>query len=280
MVDLHALAEEEGAAGGHVGVGQFEGEALFVAQRAPGLVEAGPGLADAGGVQLAGLARRFLRAALHGAGEDLGQAGVLEVLGGVAHPALGAFAGLLHLPLLALEFLFGVADVLLGDLLLGADGLFVLGEVAAVEAQFATAEFGDAFHAVEQGAVVADQQQAAGEVRKDVVELVTGLGVEVVGRLVEQEDVRALEQLGGQAEGDDLAAAEGAQAAVQVEAGEAQPVQLCAGALLDVPVVADGGEVLLADVSGLDGVQGADHPGDAEHLGDGEVTGQGRLCGR
>src|SRR5205823_11587369 len=120
------------------------------------------------------------------------------------------------------------------------------------------AEFGDAFHAVEQGAVVADQEEGAGEVRQDVVELVAGLGVEVVGRLVEQEDVGALEQLGGEAEGDDLAAAEGAQAAVQGEVGQAQAVELGTSALLDVPVVADGGEVLLADVAGLDGVQGTD----------------------
>lgn len=205
-----------------------------------------------------------------------GRPAVLEVAGGVARAALGALAGLLQLPLLPLEFLLGVADVLLGDLLLGADGLLVLREVPAVQAQFVAAEFGDAFHTVEQRAVVADQKQTAVEVRQDVVQLVPGLQVEVVGGLVEQEHVGALEQLGGEAERDDLAAAERAEAAVQCEVGEAQTVELGAGALLDVPVVADDGEVLLADVPGLHGVQGADHLGDTEHLGDREVPGQGK----
>ncbi len=258
-----------------MGVGQVQGDALFVAQGAPGLVEAGLGLAHPGGVHLAGPARGLLRAPLHVAGEDAGQPGVAQVAGGVARAALGAFAGLLHLPLLPLQFLFGVADVLLGDLLLGADGFLVLGEVAAVQVQF-VAEFGDAFHAVEQGAVVADQEQAAGEVRQDVVHLVPGLQVEVVRGFVQQQHLGPLEELGGEPERDDLAAAEGAEPAVQGEVGEAQAVELGAGALLDVPVVADRGEVLLADVSGLDGVQGADHLGDADDLRDREIAGQGQ----
>ena len=58
------------------------------------------------------------------------------------------------------------------------------------------------------------------------------------------------------------------------DVAEAEPVQLGAGALLDVPVVADRGEVLLARVAGLDGVQRRDAGGDAQHLGDGQVAGQ------
>jgi hypothetical protein len=70
-------------------------------------------------------------------------------------------------------------------------------------------EFGDALHAVEQGTVVADQEQAAVEVLEHVVELVPGLEIEVVGGFVEQQYVGPLEQLGGESEGDDLAPAEG-----------------------------------------------------------------------
>ena len=104
--------------------------------------------------------------------------------------------------------------------------------------------------------------------------------VEVVGRLVEQQDVGPLEQLRGQAERDDLAAAEGVQPPVEGDVAEAEPVQLGAGALLDVPVVADRGEVLLARVAGLDGVQRADDRGDAQDLGHGQSPASGRVCGR
>ena len=167
---------------------------------------------DPRGVRLVRLARRLLGVALHRPGEDLRQAGVLEVAGGVAGPPRGPLAGLLHLPLLPLDLLLGVADVLLGDLPRGAHGLLVLGEVPAVEPELAAVEFGDAVHPVEQRPVVADQQQAAVPVLEHVVELVAGVEVEVVGRLVEQQDVGPLQQLRRQAERDDLAAAEGVQA--------------------------------------------------------------------
>ncbi len=266
---------EEGASRGDVGLRQVQRDALFLAQRPLRLVQPRLRLADPAGVGLARPARGLLRPALHGAREDAGETGVLEVAGGVARPAVGALAGLLHLPLLPLQLLLGVADVLLGDLLLGADGLLVGGEVPAVQAQFAAAQFGDALHAVEQLPVVADQQQAAVVVGEYVVESAPGVRVEVVGGLVEQEHVGPLQQLGGEPEGDDLTAAERAQPPVQGEAAQAQAVELGAGALLDVPVVADGREVLLGHVPGLDRVDGPDHGVDTEDLGHGEAARQG-----
>lgn len=261
---------------GDNGVRQVQRDALLVAQGAPRLVQPGLGVGDPGGVQLAGPARGLLGAALHVPGEDAWQARALEVAGGVARSALGAFAGLLHLPLLPLQLLFGVADVLLGDLLLGPHRLFVLAEVAAVEAQFAAFEFGDALHPVEQRPVVADQQEAAVPVLQYVVEPVAGVEVEVVCRFVEQQYVGPFQQLGRETERDDLAAAERVQASVEGETGEAEPVQLGPGAFLDVPVVADDREVFLAHVPGLHGVQGPDHRGDAQDLGHCEVTGEGK----
>jgi hypothetical protein len=133
-----------------------------------------------------GLACRLLRAPLPPTGEDLRQPGVLQVPRGGARPARGALTGLLHLPLLPLDVLLGVAHVPLGDLLLRAHGLGVAGEVAAEEADHAAVELGDAVHPVEQRAVVADQQQAAAPVLEHVVEGAPGVEVEVVGRLVQQ----------------------------------------------------------------------------------------------
>ena len=61
---------------------------------------------------------------------------------------------------------------------------------------------------------------------------------------------------------------------VEGDVGEAEPIQLGPGALLDVPVVADRGEVLLARVPGLDGAQRPDHRSDPQYLGHGQVAGQ------
>ena len=105
-------------------------------------------------------ALRFMRA-----GEDLRQAGVLEVAGGVAGPPVGPLAGLLHLPLLPLDLLLGVADVASRPPpARRCTASVVRGEVAAVPADLAAVQLGDAVHPVEQRPVVADQQQAAGPV--------------------------------------------------------------------------------------------------------------------
>ena len=191
------------------------------------------------------LARRLLRVALHAPGDDLRQAGVLEVARRGARPPRGPFAGLLQLPLLALQLLLGVADVSSRrPARASLHGLLVHGEIAAVEQHFAAIQLGDAVHPVEQHAVVADQQQASRIVVQHVVEPVPRVEVEVVGRLVEQQDVGPLQQLRGQTRATRLRRrTERAQPSVEGDVAEAEPVQLGAGALLDVPVVADRGEV-------------------------------------
>ncbi len=153
---------------------------------------------------------------------------------------------------------------------------------AAVELDLALVELGDLVHAVEQRPVVADHQQATAPAFEHRVEPVPGVEVEVVGRLVEQQHVGPLQQLRRQPQRDDLPAAEGAQRPVERDVTEPQPVELGAGALLDVPVGADRGEVLLARVSGLDGVQSLDHRSDPEHLGDGQIPrgARGSVWGR
>ena len=132
-------------------------------------------------------------------------------------------------------------------------------------------QLGDAVHPVEQHAVVADHQQGAAEVVERVVQAEPGVDVEVVGRLVEQQHVGTPEQLGGQTDGDHLAAGERPERSVQRDVGQAEPGELGAGSLLDVPVVADRGEHGVGGVAGGQRVERVDDRRDAEHVGDGPV---------
>ena len=55
---------------------------------------------------------------------------------------------------------------------------------------------------------------------------------------------------------------------------ETQPVQLGPRALLDVPVVADRGEISSLGVTGVEGRQCIEHRSDAEHVGHAAVAGE------
>src|SRR3954463_11317910 len=89
---------------------------------------------------------RFLGFAFHRARDDLRQPRILDVAAGGARAPRRAFAGLLTLTLLDLQFLFGVSHVALGGPLRLADRLLVFREVAAVEQHFTAMELGDAVH--------------------------------------------------------------------------------------------------------------------------------------
>ncbi len=90
--------------------------------------------------------------------------------------------------------------------------------------------------------------------------------VEVVGRLVQQQDVRPAEQQRGQPQQDRLAARDLADGAVQVDVPEAEFTERGERPFLHVPVVAERLEVFLGRVAGLDGVQSGAPCGDAEGL--------------
>jgi hypothetical protein len=113
---------------------------------------------------------------------------------------------------------------------------------------------------------VADDDHHAGPGGDGVVEPAARVQVEVVGRLVEQQDVRAAQEQRGQRGQDGLAAGQALDPVVQAEAGQPEPVQPGAGPLLDVPVVPDRGEGLLPRLAGLDGVQRVPGGGDAEQV--------------
>jgi hypothetical protein len=197
---------QDGAAGRHGGAGQVDPDLVVVVDRVGGLGQALAGLLQLLDLHAAVLAGRDLGLALAGAHDDLGlPLGVPHLLP-VAVAAVQLDAGVAELALLALDVGGGGADQPLGRLLLDRHRRLVRGQVAAMPGQRAVAQVGD----------LVDQ--------------------------VQQEHVGAAQELGGQAEQDRLAARHLTDAPVQVEVAQPQPVEGGPGALLDVPVVPDGGE--------------------------------------
>jgi hypothetical protein len=86
--------------------------------------------------------------------------------------------------------------------------------------------------AVEEPAVVADHEGVAGELQQRVFERAQGLDVEVVGRLVEQQHVAALQQGLGQVQAAALAAGQRADQLLLVLALEVEAADV--GARLDL----------------------------------------------
>ena len=167
---------------------------------------------------------------------------------------------------LAAEITLGGPDRALGGGLFDGDGLLVSAEVPAVGAQGSVAQLGDGVHAVEQLTVVAHDHQRSPPVVDDLGQTVPTPTVEVVGGLVQEQDVGSGQQAPGQSEERALATGETVDGPVESDGAEAQPVEDGDGALLDVPVVADHLEVTGVRVTGLDGVQRGPCVVDAEQL--------------
>jgi hypothetical protein len=199
---------QHGPPGGQAAGRQVEGQAAQALD--PGL----GGLAALGGV-LGGAVGQppFARAAVLGplglgAQQDLG----LAALGG--EPAAGgvaarlAFAGDLGLAGRLAHLALGRLQVVLG----GGHGLgLALGiEVvaAAVAGRAQAGQLDDAVHAAQQRAVVADHHRPALPPPQHVGQQAAGGGVEIVGRLVQQDDVGGGDQQAGQGRAGHLAAAE------------------------------------------------------------------------
>ena len=99
----------------------------------------------------------------------------------------------------------------------------VVGVVSRVAAQAATVEFDDARgEAVDEAAVVGDEQQGAGPVEQEVLQPFDGGDVEVVGGFVEQQQVRLAGQGAAQQHAPAQPAGEGLDAgpAIQAETGQ------------------------------------------------------------
>ena len=113
--------------------------------------------------------------------------------------------------------------------------LYVAVEVAREKRQPARPQLGDVRgEPVEEPAVVADEDQAAGEALQEALEPNHGLEVEVVGRLVEQEHIRLLQQQAREDHPHLPAAAERAAVAVEVGRHEAEPLQDLLDAVLEL----------------------------------------------
>src|SRR5699024_3481322 len=111
----------------------------------------------------------------------------------------------------------------------------VLGHPAGQVPDAAVTEEGDlpVGEALEQVAVVADDEQRAGPPVEDVLELGQGLDVEVVGRLVEEEDVGLVHEQPEDLQASSLAAGEVPYARLLAATGEAETLgQLGGGDLL------------------------------------------------
>lgn len=115
---------------------------------------------------------------------------------------------------------------------LGAAALFVLAVIAGVSAKFAVQQF---VHFVDAGvqkrAVVRDNDKAAAVVLQKVFQPAARFQVQIVGRLVQQHDVRACQYYFGQADAHLPAAGKGFYRAVQVGRIKAQPLQHFADAV-------------------------------------------------
>ena len=125
------------------------------------------------------------------------------------------------------------------------------------------AQVGDLVDEFEQFAVVADDHQHAGPGRDGVVEPLRAPGPGCWSARRAAGCPAAAGQR-GQRDQDGLAAGEPLHPVVQADAVKTEAVQPGAGALLDVPVVADRREVLLARLARLDGVQRGPGGADAE----------------
>ena len=266
---------QHGAPGRDGRARQVDPDLRVVPDRLLGLVQPAAGRLEPLGVQPAGPARGFLRGALAGVRHDPGQA---ARGGDLAAHAIAS--GLLDLrldqvALLPPDVRGGRGDRALRRRLLGREQLLVRVQVAAVHADLAAGQVGDLVHQGEQLAVVADDHHHPGPRRHRVVQPLARVQVQVVGRLVQQQDVRAAQEQRGQRDTDGLPAGQPLHPVVEGQVFEAEPVQPGAGALLDVPVVPDRREDVLSRLARLDGVQRVPGGGDAEQAGNALVGAEG-----
>ena len=260
-------------------LGQVDPDLPVLAQPGLRLGQPGAGRAQPVVVHLAVRRRGVLRGPLLGPGEDL------------RHPArqlrgTALAAALRHDPLgldpvrpLPAHVRASGGHRLLRRRLLGGDLVDVRRVTAAVPPDPALAQVADPVHALEQLAVVADHEHRPAPGVDDVVQALPRAGVEVVGRLVEEQHVRPVQQQPREPQLDDLAAGELAHPAAEGALGKAEPGELGDDPDLDVPGVADGVEVGVVGRACVDVADRADHAGDAEELGHLLVRVQGQVLG-
>ena len=190
--------------------------------------------------------------------------------------ALGADAGADPFEFFAEEAL-PAAFGLFGDLLADGFGFEVGGVIAGVGIAAAVGELDDAGgDDVEEIAVVGDEDDGAGEIAEELLQPEDGFGVEVVGRLVQEEQVG----LGGEgaAEGDAafLASGQGSDEGVEGRGGEVRGGGVDAGlefpAVGGLDLVEEDGQLAVGALAGFVASEPIDEVGGArlDVLADGE----------
>ena len=263
---LDPAQREHAPPGRHLRGGQVDADFVVVAHRLLGGRQPLPGLAQALLVPRTELARGHLGLPLEVARHDLGYPAGLLLLLPITQPPVQLDPGLDQLPLLPPHAGLRSPHLALGGLLLHRDRPLVVAEVAAVPADLAGPQLADLVHQLEQFPVVADDDHRAPPGPDGLVQPLPCGEIEVVGRLVEQQHARPPQELGRQADQHALPAGQLADPPVQRNLLEPEPVQRGPGLLLDVPVLADPREVLLAGVPGLDRRHGRPDARDAERL--------------
>ncbi len=223
------------------------------------------------------LARRHLGRRPTHVGHDLRQAVAVLLGGPIAAGELGL--GLHPLALLDLDRVFGGAHGLPRRRLLGVQLGPPLPVGTAEHREHAVVQFGGVGHPVQQRDVVADDQQRARPVGEQVDQRGPRGPVQVVGGFVEQGDLGARHPDARDGHQHRLAAGNRPDVTVQIQVGQPELGQQRAGPGLDVPVVADGLEVLRGGVAGLDGGQRRPALGDPEQLRDAGTHLEGQRLG-
>ena len=210
---------QHGAAGRDGRARQVDPDLGVVADRLLGLVQPVAGRLEPLGMQFAGPARGLLRGALAGVRHDPGNA----ARGGEL-PTHAVASGLLDLRLdqvapFPADLGGGRGDGALGGGLFGREQCLVRVQVAAVGADLPAGQVGDLVHQAEQFAVVADDHHHPGPGCHRVVQPLARVQVQVVGRLVQQQDVGPAQEQRGQRDQDGLATGEPLHPVVEAEVG-------------------------------------------------------------
>ena len=138
--------------------------------------------------------------------------------------------------------------------------------VAGVAGQRAAFQRHDVRHRVQQGPIMAGDDQAAAPGGQPVHQPAPGAGVQVIGGLVQQQSVGALRQRAGQRHAGQLAAADGACRPFRRPGRQAGVRQHARPFLADAPAAIHQVEVGLAAGAGLDARQGAQRRRHARHI--------------
>lgn len=140
--------------------------------------------------------------------------------------------------------------------------------ISAVAFQSQRREFVDRFQQVQKRDVVAHDHYGSPRVADEGVELPPSRFVEMVGRLVQQQDFRLAERRSRKEEFGFLPAAQGVGRGIRRDVAESPAVERRAAFRFDLPVVAQRVVMGRVGASGAYGVQGREFSGRTQRLGD------------